>query len=462
MNAKQRRRSRLKRALAVTTILIAVSLGAHTALAMYMLGDDAPVDRVVVNITAYLAKKPKDAAALYLLGRVNALAYAAKTKMLHAYDFSKQKPGDLPHLDEHYGPRFNEKEPHPSPAELKKHLAEAIANYRAAVKISPNTPLYHLSLASTLESGAKDLCEMELNPELDTPLDDQKRKEAYDDIRAKEYFSSASDAALLRRLLAEKIENISESAKSRLENLWLEDAIEHYWQAYMLAIHVDVKDRDTHTMADDTPVAQEAAEHYLALVRKRGPSDVESRRIPQMEADLKTLRGRGFGAVTPIIFSETDNLPLRELLSSQRVNFDMDGDGLADDCAWIQPATSILVWDPKHTGVVNSGRRLFGSVTWWIFWSDGYQALAALDDNGDGVLSGDELRGLAVWRDKNGNGISDPDEVVPIEETQIASITIFSTETTSPNASPANPVGLRMKDGRALPTYDWVLEIGKR
>ena len=244
-----------------------------------------------------------------------------------------------------------------------------------------------------------------------------------------------------------------------MEALWLEDAVEHYWQAYMLAVHVDVKERDTHTMMDDTPLAQEAAVHYLALVRKRVPTDVEAQRIPQIEADLKALRGRGAGAITPIIFSETENLPLQDLLSPHRVSFDMDGDGLADDCAWVQPTTSILVWDPSHTGAVDSGRRLFGSVTWWIFWSDGYEALAALDDNGDGILSGDELRGLAVWRDQNGNGNSDPGEVVPIEETRIASITVFSTETASPNASPANRVGLRMKDGRVLPTYDWVLEV---
>jgi len=204
VNAKQRRRSRLKFALTALAMLVAVCLGAHRSLAMYAVGDEAPVDRIVTNITAYLAKKPKNAQALYLLGRVNALAYAAKTKKLHSFDFEKQKPGELPHLDEHYGARFDEKEPHPSPEELKKHLSEAIANYRAAVTISPNTPLYHLSLASTLESAAKDLCEMELNPELQIPLDEQKRKEAYEESLAKGYLSNASDAILLRKLMAEK------------------------------------------------------------------------------------------------------------------------------------------------------------------------------------------------------------------------------------------------------------------
>ena len=43
-------------------------------------------------------------------------------------------------------------------------------------------------------------------------------------------------------------------------------------------------------------------------------------------------------------------------------------------------------------------------------------ALAALDDNGDGVLSGKELDGLALWHDANGNGVCDPGEVKPLSE----------------------------------------------
>ena len=47
-----------------------------------------------------------------------------------------------------------------------------------------------------------------------------------------------------------------------------------------------------------------------------------------------------------------------------------------------------------------------------MFWQDGYQALAALDDDHDGWLRGRELR------------ISDPGEVIPIEQTDIGSIAV--------------------------------------
>ena len=57
-----------------------------------------------------------------------------------------------------------------------------------------------------------------------------------------------------------------------------------------------------------------------------------------------------------------------------------------------------------------------------MFFENGYQALAALDDDGDGYLTGKELEGLAVWRDKNGNGICDAGEVVPVGQLGIVGI----------------------------------------
>ena len=58
--------------------------------------------------------------------------------------------------------------------------------------------------------------------------------------------------------------------------------------------------------------------------------------------------------------------------------------------------------------------RWFGNVTFWTFWNNGYEAMRALDDNGDGELRGSELRHLAIWRDANRNGVSEPGEVRPL------------------------------------------------
>jgi hypothetical protein len=107
------------------------------------------------------------------------------------------------------------------------------------------------------------------------------------------------------------------------------------------------------------------------------------------------------------------------------VKFDLDGTGRPQTYPWLRPDAAFLVWDPQHTGRITSGRQLFGNVTWWMFWNDGYQAMAALDDNHDGWLTGCELAGLALWFDVNQNGVSDPGEVIPIDKTDIEGIAVL-------------------------------------
>ena len=86
----------------------------------------------------------------------------------------------------------------------------------------------------------------------------------------------------------------------------------------------------------------------------------------------------------------------------------------------------LLVYDPTHTGKVTSAKQLFGSYTFGgkttktgyyqsdearTPWGDGYEALALLDTNDDGKISGKELDPLALWFDKNRDGVSQPGEV---------------------------------------------------
>lgn len=78
--------------------------------------------------------------------------------------------------------------------------------------------------------------------------------------------------------------------------------------------------------------------------------------------------------------------------------------------------TPLLVYDPDHTGVISSGAQLFGAFAFGEQWKDGYAALASLDRDGDGFLSGDELSPLALWFDSNMNGVAEPGEVVPLKD----------------------------------------------
>ena len=118
--------------------------------------------------------------------------------------------------------------------------------------------------------------------------------------------------------------------------------------------------------------------------------------------------------VTPLVVPLDDDVALRDLIDPQaRVLFDADGSGIPRPWSWIRPKAAWLVFDRNGQGRITSALQWFGSVTFWLFWHNGYEALRSLDDNGDGAVSGRELQGLAIWRDENANGVSEPGEVRP-------------------------------------------------
>ena len=103
---------------------------------------------------------------------------------------------------------------------------------------------------------------------------------------------------------------------------------------------------------------------------------------------------------------------------------------------------------------------MFGNVSYWCFWRDGYQALAALDDNGNGELAGDELRDLAIWCDANSNGVSDSGEVRPLAAFGIVALSCRGTVASPQQCNVYcawSPDGVRFQDGSERPTYDVML-----
>jgi hypothetical protein len=164
--------------------------------------------------------------------------------------------------------------------------------------------------------------------------------------------------------------------------------------------------------------------------------------------------------VTPIAVPLADGLMPADLEAPDaRVTFDVDGSGLGREWSWITPKAAWLVSDLKLDGKIDSGRQLFGNVTFWMFWSNGYAALAALDDDRDGILSGKELVGLALWRDANGNGVADPGEVKPLSAYGIVAISC-KWQTLNPHADKIafSPNGVVFQDGKTRPSFDLVLK----
>lgn len=110
------------------------------------------------------------------------------------------------------------------------------------------------------------------------------------------------------------------------------------------------------------------------------------------------------------------------------VYFDLDGNGFAEKTAWIDASDALLVLDKNANGRIDNGHELFGNHSLNAegkkAFADGYAALAAYDENQDGRIDAQDAvyAQLAVWQDKNGNGISEKGEMLGLAEAGIAAI----------------------------------------
>ena len=318
---------------------------------------------------------------------------------VHSYAFFSSKPQIPMNGDKLFVSNIPQppRTTQPSSEDLA-HLKESIAAFRKSIALDPTAALPYLGLGWDMEQGAK-------------------------------YGEGTLEAALEDYRLA-----YDRSSKKELE-------MKYYAPGY-------------------EAVSQEAAERVVAIQQQRlkdgkvKAKDAEAE-IGRMEKGLATLR-RMPRAITPVIFSFREGARLQELVDpGARVTFDLDGFGGAE-WSWLKPSTGILVWDPEHTGMIRSGLQLFGSVTWWMFWRDGFAALSALDDNHDGWLSGAELAGVAVWVDRNQNGRSEPGEVISLASAGI--VRICARGSLDGDGVLGNARGIEFFDGRLTPAYDWIAQ----
>jgi hypothetical protein len=200
-------------------------------------------------------------------------------------------------------------------------------------------------------------------------------------------------------------------------------------------------------------ITVEAAGYLIPLLNKDNDA-AEIKMLEQRTAQLKKLPQ----PITPVAIPLHDGLAPADLIDRHaRVKFDADGTG-PKDWTWISRHAAWLVHDPQHTQKVTSGLQLFGNVTFWLFWDNGYQALHALDNDGDGFLSGAELDGLALWHDANGNGLCDPGEVKSLRAWGITKISCqYLTGGPAPECAAWCPQGVWFRDGTVRPTYDLIL-----
>lgn len=111
------------------------------------------------------------------------------------------------------------------------------------------------------------------------------------------------------------------------------------------------------------------------------------------------------------------------------VYFDHDGNGFAEKTGWIGKDDGILVRDLNNNGQIDDGSELFGDQTILSNGekaANGFEALADLDSNHDGVFDGDDdaFGEIKVWQDLNQNGVVDDGELKTLNEAGITSINL--------------------------------------
>ena len=421
-----------------------------------------PVEQLLLHGAAYLRAHPNDPEAMYRVGRIRYLAFAFGAEHLPVY--GKVDDENVPDIEQRvtnaWSYQFKEA--------LEKR-AEELARWE--MKIGKNESLTQKQAEALGPVMAKHVSKIEAEGWLPSKMPPAVRIQhassallAFTEaIRLNRDAGNAPNALfhLGRASLMEEFRKWNTAkhpsgVTPALSAVTDSHVLADYYHAHTAAFAQESKHKNKPAFIPFT--GTEAGAGYIRVADKVGAklTDQEKQWLVEVRggvAKLEALSDMGF--ITPIILALKPVQGIGDLLDAdRRVRFDLRGYGPKAEWPWVKPDAGFLVWDPERIGDITSARQMFGSYTWQIFWRDGYEALGVLDEDGDGKMTVRELDGLAVWFDRNGNGISDPGEVIPVKDLGIVSIR--TSATTTDRGNPANPRGLTMHDGRELPTWDWI------
>jgi hypothetical protein len=388
-----------KSLLALTFVLILPVQALH---ARYRIPDliDVPVDQLIEKLQEQVRLNPKNVGAQHNLARAHAMAYAMRTDTLRA-DRNAEEQGvwfGYAPIDIPFDVRPTEDANKLTVA--KAHLDAAIKAYAVTAKLAPSDLRVALGHAWCVDQSG-----------------DKKRA-------IREY------RALVRSA----------------------------WQ------------RETHIKTDPRgrPLVTQEAVAYLTALLDPKKDQKELARLAKLVAQVRsTLSFRPESdaevvahGVSPIVVPLGDGSEARDLEDlTATVVFDADGSGLQRRWTWISSDAGWLVYDPHHTANITSALQLFGVVTFSMFWDNGYEPLAMLDRDDDGVLRNQELQGIAIWQDANGNGRCEVGEVNSLEQHGIVALSVrYQRDDAHPDRIAWSPGGVTLQDGSQRATYDILLQ----
>ena len=131
----------------------------------------------------------------------------------------------------------------------------------------------------------------------------------------------------------------------------------------------------------------------------------------------------------PLVLDLNLNNKIDTISSTSGAYFDVDSDGLVGQSSWVSPSDGLVVIDKNYNGKIDDSTELFGDayeLKSGAIASNGYEALADLDSNGDGIFSelDDEFNSVKIWQDLNSDGISDSNELHSLSYHNIKSISV--------------------------------------
>lgn len=407
---------------------------ARPVAAMFVAPKPVPLERLLASAKDYLVAHPDEANAHYTLARVHYLAFHIKRSY-------------VPGFVDDEGSKNSRLEPAPpfmqdwlKPVEFEaavdlQMIHKGVVSQRPSVVVLSNRDLLeHAALAA---KGFGDAAKLD----------------------PKNGLYALGKASLLEEFLVWKAAAKLGEIPEALKDVTLGTVRTEYGKALSLALPNDSQLRSLPISGIRTIMSYEAAEALIRLADDKSfpLTDSDKAFVAEAREAERRLKQLEMNAITPVVLSLEPSAHLVEMLDPERVvDFDLRGYGPQERWPWMKPTLGLLVWDPFGTGQITSARQLFGGYTFEIFRQTGYDALAALDDNRDGVLSGGELKGIRVWFDRNSDGRSTPDEVVSLDKLEVKALSVRAVS--HDGVHPMNPQGVEFLDGHTVPTWDWMVE----